>query len=381
MDAADAGYDSPSSRPDSSTDAPTVVVGACAGLPTSGAWDTTSISPVTFTDTANPADFTGKSMAVAVDPFDAATVWLGTGNSGLFRSGDCGATWTHVNSGMNGAALDQSSIWSMVVDPVHQGTIYAAAAYGTGYLWKSVNGGVDWVDIVASSAWYPFLYGSDADHNNSFVNNVSMDPADPLHLVAMSHGNCNPTYPNGCIAETMDGGLTWPNIVSMPQPWSEKGGVQIIDATTWIWGGGDQQLGLYVTTDNGKTWTQAIPGGSGDGMGELTTQPLERASDGAFYIGSIEGVLRSTDGVAWSRAWQPINFGNAVVMAVAVTSTTIYGSDGQFYSAPLGDYSSWSPMTSPATQADPAEFLALDTAHHLLYASCWAGGLYRFGVP
>ena len=356
-------------------------VTSCTGVPAAGAWDTASISPVTFTDTANPGAFTGKSMAIAVDPFDSATVWLGTGNSGLFRSTDCGGTWTHVNTGANGTALDQSSLWSMAIDPVHRGTIYVTADYGSGYLWKSVNGGVDWTDVVASSAWYPYLYGSDADHNNSFVNNVSMDPNNPLHLVAMSHGNCNPMYPNGCIAETTDGGATWSNIVSMPQPWSEKGGVQIIDATTWIWGGGDQQLGLYVTKDNGQTWTQAVPGGSGDGVGELSTQSLARAVDGAYYIPSLEGVLRSTDGLAWTRAWQPLNAGNAVVMAVAVTATTIYASDGEFYSAPLGDYATWAPMTSPATQDDPAEFLALDEAHHVLYASCWAGGVFRFGVP
>jgi len=61
-----------------------------------GSWDANSIAPVTAPDEP-PYEFVGKSTAIVVDPFDASTVWLGTGNKGLFKSSDCGATWAHVN--------------------------------------------------------------------------------------------------------------------------------------------------------------------------------------------------------------------------------------------------------------------------------------------
>ncbi len=354
--------------------------GACAALPKAGIWDATSISPVTSTDPGNALDFTGKSMAVVVDPLDSSSVWLGTGNKGLFKSSDCGATWTHVNSGTNGAALDQGALWSMAVDPVHQGTIYTVAGYGSLGLWKSTDGGVDWVQLVpATSAFGMLMSGI-----NSFVNNVSLEAANPAHIVAMSHGPCSAPYTNGCIGESFDGGATWSNTVAMPAAWGEKGGVQIIDATTWIWGGGSGTSGLYVTTDNGKSWTSALAGGTGDANGELAILPLARAADGAFYISSLEGVLRSTDGVAWSVAWGPKSFANALDTGIVVTASTIYAADGvSFYSAPLGDYGNWSTMAGPPalTADDSAQFLAYDSAHHLLYASTWGGGVFRIVTP
>ena len=350
-------------------------VGSCAALPAAGTWDGASISPVTPPPNEPSYEFTGKPMAVVVDPFDPATVWLGTGDDGLFKSADCGATWTHVNTGMNGSSIDQSALWSMIVDPVNQGVIYVVGAYGAEGLWKSTNGGVDWVQLFPSTSAFAQLVPYD------FIGNVSMDAANPLHLAVASHGVCNAPYTNGCLAESFDGGQTWPNIVGTPAAWGEKGGVQIVDATTWIWGTGDNFDGLYVTTDNGTTWTQACPSRAGDGDGELTILPLGRASDGAYYVSSVEGVLRSTDGVSWSLAWGQQNAPQ--VMGIALSPTTIYGAEGQsFYSAPIADYANWSAMPGPTalTSNDYAEFLAYDGAHKLLYASTWSG-VYRFSIP
>jgi hypothetical protein len=348
-------------------------VASCATLPAAGIWDTVSISPVT--PPSNPPNvFVGTSAAVVIDPFDSSTVWLGTGYSGLFKSTDCGATWTHVNTGMNGSAIDQSVLWSMTVDPVNQGVIYAVGAYGAEGLWKSTDGGVDWVQLFPSTSKFAQV----VPYN--FVANVSMDAANSMHLAVSSHGVCNDPYPLGCIAESFDGGATWPNIVSMPQSWAENGGVQIINATTWIWGGGDSELGLYVTTNNGQTWTQARPNDSGDGNGEFSTQPLERAVDGAYYASSLEGVIRSTDGITWSLAWgQNKSYQTAQVIGIAVSATTIYGSNQEnFFSAPISDYTNWSSMAGPAGLSKGiTDFLAYDAAHHLLYASSWAGGLFR----
>jgi hypothetical protein len=350
-------------------------VGACTALPAPGTWDATSIAPVVAPPQPGYS-WNGDSVAIVVDPYDSSTVWLGTGNRGLFRSKDCGATWKHVNEGMNGGALDQSVLWSMIVDPMNPGVIYADAAYGADGLWKSTNGGVDWTQLFPTSSPFATL----VPYN--FVNNVSMDPTNPMHLAVMSHGQCNDPYPLGCIAESFDGGATWPNIVSMPAAWGEKGGVQVVNATTWIWGGGDSNNGFYVTADNGKSWTNALPGGAG--MGENSTQPLARASDGAYYVPSGQGPLRSVDGVAWSPAWGQQNFQTAGISALAFTSTTLYGVDNQnFFSSPLGPGAHWSSFPGPTGLPSNgyAGFIAYDQSHHLLYVSCWQGGLFRYSIP
>ena len=242
---------------------PGVIVGAdgstggpCGSIPAPGKWDAASISPVAAAPGIPGYQFKGKSVSVVVDPFDTAKVWLGTGEYGLFQSTDCGANWKHVSTGTNGAQIDKSTLWSMAVDPVNKGTIYTVAAYGAGSVWKSTNGGVDWVDLFPNQTKFQY----------NFANNISMDAHDPQHLVTMSHGSCD-DFSNGCLTETFDGGKTWPNRVSLPKPWGERGGVDVIDAKTWILGyGGD---GMYITTDNGKNWKQATQRGAGDATGEF----------------------------------------------------------------------------------------------------------------
>ncbi len=347
-------------------------VGGCTALPAAGTWDTASIAPVVFPDPQNDY-FTGKSCSVVVDPFDPATVWLGTGNKGLFKSTDCGSTWTHVNSGTNGDKIDQSTLWSMAFDPVNQGVIYTVVAYGAGGLYKSTNGGVDWVQLDTA--------GSPLDNAmpSLGIGNVAMDPTNPLHLVAGSHETCNSPFTSGCIAETFDGGMTWPNIQQMPASWAEDGGVYVINATTWVWGSAESEDGTWVSTNNGKTWTQALPALAGDGVGEFSILPLAPAKDGAYYLPSLQGAIRSTDGINWSLIWSPQQMTPQIV-GMAVSSTTIYGSQGQtFYSAPLSNYKNWSSMPAPPYDSNGfAGFLAYSETYHLLYASTWADGVFRY---
>jgi hypothetical protein len=346
-------------------------VGSCSALPAKGTWDSASIAPVVAT--APKTAFDGKSCTVIVDPFDSSTVWLGTGNKGLFKSTDCGATWAHVNTGTNGASLDQSTLWSLVVDPVNQGVIYTVAAYGVGGIWKSTNGGVDWQQTIPANS----NVANAVPYN--FLGNVSMDPSNPNHLVAASHGKCNDPYPNGCIAETFDGGNTWPNIAQIPTGWGETGGILAINATTWMYGTGEEFQGAYLTTDNGKNWKSVTPGHMGDVVAEFTTQPLERASDGAYYVASLQGAVRSTDGMNWSLAWGMKNFAGADTFNLAVSTKTIYGgAQNTIYSAPIGDFTNWSTMSGTPTLTDNLGFFAYDEAHHILYVSDWAGGLFRY---
>ncbi|HEV8245816.1 MAG TPA: hypothetical protein VGP93_08605 [Polyangiaceae bacterium] len=343
--------------------------GSCGSIPAPGTWDAASISPVASPPGIPGYQFTGKSVSVVVDPFDTAKVWLGTGEYGLYQSTDCGASWVHVSTGTDSDQIDRSTLWSMAVDPVNQGTIYTVAAYGAGSVWKSTNGGLDWVDLFPSQTGFQY----------NFANNISMDAHDPLHLVTMSHGSCD-DFSNGCLTETFDGGETWPNRVSLPKPWGERGGVDVVDATTWILGyGGD---GMYVTTDNGQTWTQAIEKGAGDASGEFSTLPLAPAADGAYYVDSFQGALRSTDGVNWSLVWAKKDGISARLEALITTPTTIYAGDyADIYSAPLSDYGNWTKITGPALENFFNTFMAYDSVHKIVYVSGWEGGMVRYVEP
>ena len=63
--------------------------------------------------------------------FNSATVWLGTKNSGgLYKSTDCGATFTLASTGANGALMGSGEMVSMQVDPIAPGVIYATSWTG-----------------------------------------------------------------------------------------------------------------------------------------------------------------------------------------------------------------------------------------------------------
>jgi hypothetical protein len=328
--------------------------GSCATIPAAGAWE--EITPPGVTD----AD------AIVVDPFDPATVWLGTGKGsmtkGLFKSTDCGVTWTLVSTGQNSSHLDGDQ-WSMAIDPVDQGTIYTLSAYGSEGLWKSTNGGVDWTNLFPSGSDFATI----APY--TFVNNISMDPNDHEHLLVMAHGMCNAPDTIGCEAESTNGGDTW-NITPTPAPWGEGGGVQLLNATSWLWGSAEGENGTYLTTNNGQSWTQVLPGNMGAMNGEFSTHPVVRATDGAYYASALQGVIRSTDRTTWSL----LPFDR--IVGLAVGPHNLWGSDQwtpTFYSASLSDPSTWTTMSAPPSNLASDQGcpdLDYDATHTLLYASC-----------
>jgi len=329
--------------------------GECTKLPPAGTWD--NISPVG----------TSAGTSIAVDPFNPSIVWLAAGNgnmtAGLFKSTDCAATWTHTNTGRNSSIIDSSSDWSIAIDFVTPGVMYLVGGYGGLNLWKTTNGGVDWDPLfTADSDYGKATHQSRAD---LFVNNVSMDPTNPLHLVIDTHGG-------SVEAETFDGGKTW-KITTTPLPWGENGGVMLLNATSWLWGGGETPDGLYLTTDNGTSWNKV---GSFAANGEGANEPITKLSDGAYYLATLSGMIRSTDALTWTQVSQDR------VVGFASGDGRMYASDQwtpSFHTAKISDPTKWSavpaPNGFPAGQGCP--YLDYDSAHHLLYASCFAGGVWR----
>jgi hypothetical protein len=327
--------------------------------------DCTALDAVKGWERVTPTGLT-TSTSLTVDPFDPATVWL-AGNGGLFKSSNCGATFEHVNSGRNADIIDLATSWSIAVDPVDQGTIYLVGAYGGLGLWKTTDGGKNFDQLFGPESEWAKV----ADQN--FVNNVSMDPNDHLHLIVTQHGSCK-GFANACMAETTDGGKTW-RVFDGPKGWGEGGGAQIVNTKTWIWGGAQSFFGLQVTTDAGATWKEALAGGQGDANGEFTTRPLAPAADGALYITSMQGVLRSTDGVSWT------NVGMGRLVSIAFSNTSIFVADQwspTFLRASFDDLKTWTKMDAPPiAEGAGCPYLDYDSAHHVLYASCFKEGTWR----
>ena len=259
---------------------PPAVVGTCEKLGAAGTWEL--ITPPTAKNT----------QALVMDPFNIGTLWLGasprgnagSGQGGLFRSTDCGATWTHVNSGTNGTKIDTASLWSIAVDPVTPGVIYVIGQYGPQGLWKSTNGGVDWTQLMPPGSAVANAANAGGTPSLAGIGSVSMDPKNHLHLVVGTHANCTGEYAPACGAETTDGGETWTIFkTSFMTGWAEQTGPYVIDANTWVYA----MLfgGLWLTTDRGASWKNvAPPMVNGVTGGEYTHRPIWQGSDGTYYL-------------------------------------------------------------------------------------------------
>jgi hypothetical protein len=352
-------------------------VGTCDSLPAPGAWE--NVTPPGTS--SKPAVNGTVGAAVIVDPFDPRTVWLGTGgeNDEIWRSDDCAATWTRVNTGPGSVGdnatyggVGDGAQWSMQADPVARGVLYAVSGYGAQSLWKTTDGGYSWSDVLAGTE-----YESHADYR--FVNNVSLDPTDHQHLVVSTHGACTAPYGPSCIAETKDGGSSW-RVLSAPEGWAEGGGLILVKGGHWIWCGST----MMVTTDAGASWDRDALAAGGSCEAEYTIRSFVPAANGKYYLGSRNGVLRSTDGLTWEHV--PGTSGTLVMIAQG--SNQVFAANqwqASLRSASLDDDEQWTDLAAPPQIGSGSDggipFLAYDDAHHILYASMFSGGVARMVVP
>ena len=157
--------------------------------------------------------------AVAIDPQEAKTVWVGTGESwtrnstsvgdGIYKSTDAGENWT--NMGLS----NSERISKILIDPKDGNTVYACVP---GKLWSdSTDRGV-YKTTDGGKTWAHILKGGNASTGCSLM---SMSSRDPKVLYAglwdfrrrgwtFRSGGEGPDSPSGsAFFKTVDGGVTW----------------------------------------------------------------------------------------------------------------------------------------------------------------------------
>jgi photosystem II stability/assembly factor-like uncharacterized protein len=221
--------------------------------------------------------------ALAVDPFDARTVYAGTGD-GFFRSTNAGRTWQRSNRGFKLEAdrrhrLTEGAIWQITTDPFRRGTIYAGS-------FKSTDGGRSWRRVP--------LPGHARGDEWAFAR------SDPAVVVAAGRD----VYATRLFT-SRDGGRTWTTLRIRPRNFGFSNNIAIDphDAhTLYLARGG---LGLLKSVDLGQTWIR-LRGPQG-GVGAYALDPFV---PGRIYVASLKRRLfRSNDaGVTWRRL--PLSFGH-----------------------------------------------------------------------
>jgi photosystem II stability/assembly factor-like uncharacterized protein len=211
-----------------------------------------------------------------------------------------------------------------------------------------------------------------------------MDPTNHEHLVVGTHANCTGDYAPTCGAETTDAGATWhffrspPGITDAAANWEEGAGPWVINATTWLYGG----LHLWLTTNNGKDWKLLNPDPAqyfSLNGGEVETHSIPHASNGAYYLTTGQGVIRSTDE---GQSWNLIPDSGGQRVGFVIGGGKMYSSNewaASYHVSDETDGDTWTEIPPPADlpKDQGAPFLDYDAAHHILYSSNFEGGAWR----
>jgi photosystem II stability/assembly factor-like uncharacterized protein len=208
--------------------------------------------------------------AIAIDPRNQKTVWVGTGEAwtrnsasvgdGIYRSDDGGETWS--NMGLR----ESERITKIVVHPKDSNTVYACVP---GKLWsdskerglyKTSDGGKRWSLVLAGP------------NGSTGCSGVTLDPSNPERVVAglwdfrrqgwtFRSGGDGPAASSGsALMESRDGGTTWAALdvagAGLPKkPW---GRIEVSFAPSearvlyaFI---ESPASALYRSSDGGRTW-------------------------------------------------------------------------------------------------------------------------------
>ena len=281
----------------------------------------------------------GEPAAVAIDPNNTDVVYagtsqrviLGTGNSGffgpsdssqgLYKSADGGNSWIQMGSGFpagnTGNALIKlkgQNINVVIVDPADSNTLYLGCSAG---VFRSTDGGLNWA-VGSNTA------GGDA---RSLVLDTSSPAASRVLYAGLSG--------QGAFRST-DGGQNWKQILSgstpavagaiglppkgfnkviaaiPPPPSPNVSGVQVIYVTLEGTGGANDPVGVFLSTDQGGTWTKqnatGMPTRTQSGYSFHMAVDPASPGDGVndiIYFGTVQQAKSTDSGTSFSGLGVP----------------------------------------------------------------------------
>ncbi len=158
------------------------------------------ISPASWTAMGPTNSYSGRVLALHVDPRNSAVMLVGTSSGGIWRTADAGASWYPINS-----YSPAFSITALRADPNNPDTIYATTGerdlFAGAGLWRSIDNGLTWssIESLAPGVTIPnMIPGADI-------------PVGQLFDVAISKASSQIIVVPGelGIFVTKDGGIAW----------------------------------------------------------------------------------------------------------------------------------------------------------------------------
>ena len=255
-----------------------------------------------------PAVTSGRVNMFAVDPDDRAKYYVAVASGGVWKTVNAGTTWTPVFDGEG-----SYSIGAIALDPKNTATVWVgtgehnsqrSVGYGDG-VYKSEDGGRSWRNVGLKTS----------EH----IGKIVIDPRDSNVVFVAAQGPLWSAGGERGLYKTTDGGKTWKAVISV----SENTGVTdvVIDpanpdtmyAAAWqrrrhfytLVNGGPESA-MYKSVDGGNTWAKVRGGLPPGDLGRIGLA-ISPVNTNVVYAtveasGNLSGIFRSNDrGATWER--------------------------------------------------------------------------------
>ena len=244
----------------------------------------------------------GRVAAVAGTAKDPNLYYIGSAGGGVWKSGDGGETWQAVFE-----KEDVAAIGAVAIDPANEQTVWVGTgesnprndvSYGDG-VYKTTDGGQSFKKMGLEGTRH--------------ISRILIDPKDSNHVIVGALGDVfGPSTDRG-VYVTWDGGKTWSKTLfvsnqsgasdmAMSADGSEiYAGIWHFKRQPWTFESGGPDDGLYKSTDGGKTWTRLTGHGLPSGITGRIGLAVAPSDPKRVYaeIESKSGILwRSDDGGA-----------------------------------------------------------------------------------
>ncbi|MDO8677241.1 MAG: glycosyl hydrolase [Acidobacteriota bacterium] len=255
-----------------------------------------------------PATMGGRVDDLAVLESNPAVFYVGTATGGLWKTVNNGTTWTVLFDDIE----DAVSIGDIAINPNDANTVWVGSgennnrqsgSWGNG-IYKSTDGGVTWKHMGLATSKH--------------IARIVVDPVDHDVVYVAALGSVWGRGGERGVYKTTDGGLTWARVLHVDD---DTGATELVmdpqnnkvmyaatyqrRRATWGFNGGGPGSAMWKSSDAGRTWTRLTQGVPAGPLGRIGMD-VYRANPNIVYAriehDTESGTYRSDDaGLSWRK--------------------------------------------------------------------------------